>query len=257
MAAVMARLAGNKQTSTRNNQSPETTLLRNGHIYCGHCGWALRARNAPPHDPTRSAWYCCHSRSMKSTDCPQTGIAASIIDGSVWEQVCEILSHPEIIANEVARHRQDGGVERELAAAETRMAALVTKHQQGTKRLLLVDDDTAERLIADLKALVTRYERRNRTGTICRHAWRIRQRRRPAMQSLADWAATVAANLDGLSYARRRDALDALGVRVDVWRIDAVDTEGQPLPRWSLTIAPQAVTPHSDILDRTSRGPSR
>ncbi len=76
-----------------------------------------------------------------------------MIDSVVWDVVTEVLRHPQIIADEVAKHRQDGGLERQLAGVEKRLAAIVTKHQTGTKRMMSVDDHTADLLSVELKAL--------------------------------------------------------------------------------------------------------
>ena len=44
-AAVLARLQRNQAESTRRNPNPEATLLRCGHVYCGHCGLAMTVVN--------------------------------------------------------------------------------------------------------------------------------------------------------------------------------------------------------------------
>jgi hypothetical protein len=253
MATVAARLATNKQTSRRNNQSPEATLLRNGHIFCGHCGWALTVRNASPHDPTRSAWYCCRSRAMKTTDCPQPGIAASVIDGPVWERVREILSHPEIVATEVRQHRQDGGLERELAIVDKLLTSIDGKQRRITQAIAaLTDDDAMAPLLVELTALAARKTAAAAERDALRRRIADDEEEAARVRTLTEWCQTVSINLDRLSYAEKRLALDALGVRVDVWRTDAEGEGGEPLPRWSVTLTPQAVLSDRDILDRTS-----
>jgi hypothetical protein len=58
------------------------------------------------------------------------------------------------------------------------------------------------------------------------------------VQSLADWCARVNANVDTLTYEERRLALTWLGVDVRAYRIGTVDANGNPLPRWTMTMAP-------------------
>ena len=41
---------------------------------------------------------------------------AHIIDAAVWDKVMEILRDPRIIAAEVQKHRNDGGLKRDLAS---------------------------------------------------------------------------------------------------------------------------------------------
>jgi site-specific DNA recombinase len=254
MAAVAARLATNKQASTRNNRCPEATLLRNGHIFCGHCGWTLTAQNSPPHNPTRSAVYRCRSRTMKVHDCPQPGIAASVIDGPVWERIREVLSHPEIIAAEVQQHRQRGGLERDLAIVEKVLATVMSKQRRITQAIAALDDDDAMTpLLAELTTLAARKsaaetERDALQQRIADEAADVER-----VRNLTEWCQTVSVNLDTLSYDEKRLALDALGVRVEVWRLSTRNEAGNENPRWAMMMSPHAVMPPDDILYQTSR----
>jgi site-specific DNA recombinase len=54
---ALAKLERNKATSIRNNRNPEATLLRAGFIRCGHCGWVMGVKHAPPSMPSRSPVY--------------------------------------------------------------------------------------------------------------------------------------------------------------------------------------------------------
>ena len=76
---------------------------------------------------------------MKTTDCPQPGIAASVIDGPVWERVRGLLAHPEIIAAEVRQHRQEGGLERELAIVDKLLASIDGKRRRITQAIAALD----------------------------------------------------------------------------------------------------------------------
>jgi hypothetical protein len=57
------------------------------------------------------------------------------------------------------------------------------------------------------------------------------------VRSLADWCQRVGTNLDLMSYAEKRLALEALGVKVRVYLPGTVDEHGQPRPRWEMTMA--------------------
>lgn len=129
----------------------------------------------------------------------------------------------------------------------------MTKHQQGTKRLMIVDDATAEQLSVELKALSdeTRAAQAERDALRDRLADAAADTAR--LHSLEVWAETVAANLDTLTYDEKRLALDALGVRVRSYRIGTVDETGRPYPRWAVSINP--TTPQPAFLYRTSTTP--
>jgi hypothetical protein len=117
---ALAMLERNKATSIRNNRNPEATLLRAGHIRCGHCGWVMSAKHSPPSMPSRSPVYQCTSRIKRAHNCPQPCISASMIDDEVWARVADLLRRPGVIAEQLGKHRGDGGLDRDLAALERR-----------------------------------------------------------------------------------------------------------------------------------------
>ena len=148
-AAVMARLATNQSFATRNNSNPEATLLRAGFVRCGHCGWAMRVNSASARNGAR---YCCHT--YRKGRCANPVITATPLDTAVWALVAAILRDPAIIAAEVERQRDDGALERDLAAVEKMLAAITEKQAITARAITAVDDDEAAGpLIAELKAL--------------------------------------------------------------------------------------------------------
>jgi hypothetical protein len=67
------------------------------------------------------------------------------------------------------------------------------------------------------------------------------------VRSLGEWCQRVGANLDLMSYDEKRLALEALGVKVHIYRNGATDEDGTPRPRWEVTMRPLA--PTSDIVN--------
>ena len=205
------------------------------------CQRAMTAANPTATRPTTSPLYRCENRDDPKRDCPHPSISAGILDPAVWDGVCEILRDPTIIAKAVAVQRSDGGLERELTTVERRLAALVNKHQTGTKRLLIVDDATADTLADDLRALgaemrgveAERDDLHRRIADAAADTARLR--------SLSEWCQTVAGNLDSLTYDDRRLALATLGVRVHVHCTGSVTEQGRPLPRWIITGDPASL----------------
>ncbi|MBW3634743.1 MAG: hypothetical protein KY456_17120, partial [Chloroflexi bacterium] len=163
------------------------------------------------------------------------------VDAPVWERVCQVLRDPSVIAREVAKHRTEGGLDRDLSAVEKRLAGIVAKQQRIAKAIASVDDDAAaEPLLEELKVLsgakaATERERDDLGRRIADQAQEAQR-----VRSLEAWCETVSMNLNTLSYAEKRLALDALGVEVRVFRLGAVDAEGNPLPRWEMRLNPVA-----------------
>jgi hypothetical protein len=155
----------------------------------------------------------------------------------VWTKVAEVLRDPQIIAREVARHRQDGGLERARAAVEKQIASLGDKQARIAKRVADIEDDAvAAPLIAELRSLAAR-------KTAAEHelfttAQRIADRAAEdaKVQSLTAWCQRVGANLDRLTYTERRLALEALGVQVRIYSTRIPDENGEPYPRWTVTL---------------------
>ncbi len=237
-AAVAGRLATNKQHATRNNRNPEATLLRAGFLTCGHCGQSLAVKRPPSTRPGISYRYCCTPRPTRVADCPHPTIAASMIDGEVWQRVSEVLRDPEIIAREVERRRDDGSLDRELAALDRRIDTLADKQARMARRVAEIeDDDIAAPLIVELKSLAGQKTtaQRERDDLLRRMADRADDDAR--VRSLAEWCSRVGANLDLMSYDEKRLALDALGVKVRIYSPGAVAEDGTARPRWEMTMA--------------------
>jgi len=237
-AAVLARLQRNRAESTRRNSNPEATLLRCGHVFCGHCGSAMSVKNRAPSGRNRTSIYRCYSRNKSGHDCPQPSLTAGLVDGVVWEQVAAILRDPSLIAREVERHRDEGGLDRDLTAVDARLTGIAKRQANLAAIAADTDPDAAAPLIAQLSALSTAKAaaERERVDLVGRIASANAEMAR--MHTLADWCATVSTNLGTLDYAEKRAAIAALGVEVRVWCEGATDEHGSPRPRWLLSVEP-------------------
>jgi site-specific DNA recombinase len=231
-AEVIARLVNNKATATRNNRNPEAALLRAGFIFCGVCGKAGSARNGRKHRPNETTKYeTCHNAT-----CGRARIVAPELDAVVWQRVSAVLRDPAIIARELDKHRNDGGLERELDALDKRIAANVSKQAALAQAIAHLDDPAPiysqlnalsagkKALEQDRAALVRRLE------DAASDAVKVR--------NLEEWCRHVVAKLDTATYAQRRTAFEALGVTVRIWPEGATDDAGTSLPRCEMTMQP-------------------
>jgi site-specific DNA recombinase len=219
-AAAVAMLARNKATAVRNNKRPEAFLLRAGFIRCGYCGkpitcgwhYGKQARTPLYRNRDSGDWHA---------GCPGCAISAELIDADVWRHVEAILTRPDLIAHELGRLRTGdptagdlGTCDRALLAAQRRIKNLV-----GT--LSLFDDlDLAAPVVAEIQQWRQRERdlEREREAILARQeSWARAERR---LDGLASWCETVAANLTGVTYQEKRDALLALGVQVRLYRSD-------------------------------------
>jgi site-specific DNA recombinase len=233
-AAIRIRLDVNAVRAIRNNPHPEATLLRAGFVRCGECGRSLKVNNAGSGRPGAPPRYYCDN-----PDCVRPSIGANLLDGPVWEQVAAVLQDPSIIEREVERHRQDGGLNRDLAAVEKQLVAVAEKQTRTARAIAAVnDDDAAAPLLAQSPQLAERKKALQRDRDDLTRRIADRDAERAHVQSLAAWCQRVSANLPTLDYAGRRDALTWLGVEVHVWQAERPEGGGLPQPRWAGTMQP-------------------
>ncbi len=95
---VQAKLAHNQQFARRNNTA-HAYLLR-ALISCGHCHLGCNGRCSPG----GYAYYVCLGRSQpgvshRDEKCYARYIPAEQLDEAVWQDVCEVLTHPESITS--------------------------------------------------------------------------------------------------------------------------------------------------------------
>lgn len=240
-AAVTAQLAINAVNSTRNNRNPEATLLRAGIARCGHCGWSLGVAHTPPSRPTQKPQYRCSERAMHIHGCPKPSIAAPDIDAQVWANVCRVLRSPGIIAAELDKHRNDGGLERDLSALDTRLAAIATKQTNLARRVAMLSDDAAAPLMAELELLAAAKRTMAQDRAELLHRMADVEADAAKVRTLTDWAGHFAAKLDTATYEQKRQALEALGVQVFINKPGSLDADGEPRPRWYMTMRPLAL----------------
>ena len=103
---VQIKLARNQQFARRNN-SAQPYLLR-ALVSCGLCRLGCVGRSSRG----GYAYYVCHGKSQaiisrRDEKCPARYIPAEQLDALVWQDVCEVLKHPDMIA--AALQRAQGG----------------------------------------------------------------------------------------------------------------------------------------------------
>lgn len=240
-AAIVARLAVNAANSTRNNRDPEATLLRAGIARCGHCGWAMCVAHPPANRPNSAPQYRCTDRAKFIHGCPLPTIAAPDVDAAVWANVCTVLRAPAIIAAEMEKHRTTGGLDRDLAALDKRLEGVATKQTTLARRLAVLSDEAAEPLMAELELLAAakRTMAADRAALVQRMADAESDRER--VRTLTEWCQHFAAHLDSATYEQKRTALEALGVQVYITKPGTLDADGNPRPRWEMTMRPLAL----------------
>jgi site-specific DNA recombinase len=112
---VQAKLLLNRQKASRNNKAHQY-LLR-GLISCGKCRLSAHARTLHH----RYHYYVCkgHTDALRTTPgerCKSRYIPVSQLDELVWQDLCEVLTQPEIVAYELERAHGGRWAPQELQA---------------------------------------------------------------------------------------------------------------------------------------------
>ncbi|GHO42240.1 recombinase family protein [Ktedonospora formicarum] len=131
---VQARLAHNQQFARRNNTAHEY-LLR-ALVSCGTCHLACIGRSSHP----GYAYSICRGKShtvasCREEKCPSRFIPAPQLDELVWQDLCEVLTHPESIAQALQRAQGGCWLPQELQARRERLRQARVSLQHQMERL--------------------------------------------------------------------------------------------------------------------------
>jgi site-specific DNA recombinase len=115
MAQVKAKLARNQSFASRNNKTHQY-LLR-ALVSCGRCAMACQARCVLPHN----LYYICTGkarprRRLPEQHCSSRFAPARQLDELVWRDLCALLTHPDLIAQALARAHGGQWLPQELQA---------------------------------------------------------------------------------------------------------------------------------------------
>ncbi len=213
---VQAKLVRNRAEAPRRNRDPEAFLLRGGYVRCAHCGRAVetgwhKSQWTGKHRPI----YRVLSAGKTHYGCPGTTIPTHVLDDAARTFVQAILSRPDVLAQTLARASAEDATDTDLAAVDRALADIARKQGNLTRRLAALDDDE---IAAPVLAELARLGERKRVLGAERETVTARQSRRFAavarLERLRAWGATVAPDYAALPYARQRDLLSALAVRV-------------------------------------------
>jgi site-specific DNA recombinase len=157
-ALAQERLASNKQLAARNTREPS---VLQGILVCAQCGYAL-CRVSTRGATGRIYYYRClgsDRRNPRGRVCDVRPKRVDYLDALVWEQVWQLLNHPQLIQSEIQRrlqeHRQNSPVEQRKDNVSKEIARL----GQQTDKLI---DALQEGLIdlGDLRSRIPELKRR-------------------------------------------------------------------------------------------------
>ncbi|CAA9254302.1 MAG: hypothetical protein AVDCRST_MAG77-2353 [uncultured Chloroflexi bacterium] len=223
-AAVQERFRLNKERAVRNNRNPEASLLRGGYARCGHCKGVVQVRaktSKDRWDGLRYDYFCCRSSEPghEHRDC-RSSMSAPLLDAIVWNTVARILKEPTLIEAEVERMSQQEprDMAGETADIDDAVADIIRQQRNLAGRLAKITGAAGDLITEQINALDEKREQLlRRRQTLAAQSERV-EHTRSQLRDLQEWCGSVAAKVDSFTYSEKRLALDALGVRVQVWR---------------------------------------
>jgi len=198
--------------------------LLQGLIVCACCGYAYYGKPISPsarkRHPRSYAYYRCIGSDAYRFGgvrlCWNKQLRTDLIDEAVWEQVCQLLEHPERLEQEYRRRLlQQEQTPDELSHLEVRIGRL----RQGIARLI---DSYAEGLIdkEEFEPRVTRM--RERLKQMEAQAQQVKDEAslerelRLILSRLDEFAARVKTGLHEADWLTRREIIRALVKRVEI-----------------------------------------
>jgi site-specific DNA recombinase len=224
--ALFDAVAEQLQENRERARVPErgARYLLQGLLVCACCGYAYYGKPISPsgrkHHPRSYAYYRCIGSDAYRFGgvrlCWNKQLRTDLVDEAVWEEVCQLLSHPEQLAQEYRRRLlQKEQVPDELSTLETRLGRL----RQGTARLI---DSYAEGLIdkEEFEPRITRLRERLRQmeaqAQQVKDEASLERELTLILGRLDEFAERVKNRLHEADWSTRREIIRALVKRVEI-----------------------------------------
>jgi site-specific DNA recombinase len=217
--AAQQRLATNQQLARRNNIHPY--LLR-GLVSCGHCQLSCTGRAG--HPSATYQYYVCRGKlptvvSNREKHCPSRLIPTQQLDALVWDDLCQMVRHPAVVAHELQRAQAGDWVPEELRRRQASLRGVRVGLSRQQARLL-------EAYLAGVLDLATFEFKRNELGqreeeVLAREREVVAQGQRlVAVENLARSTTQIleqlSRGLEQASFEQRRELVELLIDRVVV-----------------------------------------
>lgn len=217
--AVAERLQEYQQRAQ--SQEQEARYLLQGLIVCRRCGSAyygkLINQSTSTGEPRLCAYYCCMGTDTDHFNgvrvCENKQLRTDLVDKVVWNEVCQLLKHPERFEQEYQRLYKDA------ISDLCRINDKIEKLRRGRMRLIdsyaegLIDKTEFEpcitRMGEQIKHLEEQYQSiKNKTG--------LEKGLSQLLGGLNDFSSYVKEGLDAIDWLTRREIIRTVVKRVEI-----------------------------------------
>ncbi len=203
---VERRMKLNKAQASRSSKFPEEFLLRAGYVRCSICGWSMGART-----DSRYGTYIYRCRQHGS-------IVSKMLDEEIWQKIEQLSDHVTLIEEAIRLASNDTKLLHDAAAIDSsfvRWQATVANYLGDLQDSTLTGDSRAaiRKLMNDASIMVSKLEgeRAQLTAGMIN-----KDREQEIYAEILTWCKEVKTSRDALSYQRKRDFLEMLGVIVTI-----------------------------------------
>jgi len=217
-AAVATQLTENRQRGRESRRG--ATYLLQGLLECACCGYAYYGNKVTRYRTGKKVSYvyyrCTGSDSHRlggQRVCENKQVRTDKLDEAVWQDVCELLRHPQLLRKEYERRlaspadsATQGSLKKQVAAAQRSVDRLIDAYTAGLLERTEFDPRlTRERSrLSKLKEQLTQLETESREQSALREA----------LACLANFTESIASNLESADWSTRREILRTLIDRV-------------------------------------------
>ncbi len=198
---VQSRLRRNKELASRNTRR---RYLLSGYIFCANCGRRYTARNRG-----RNAYYSCPK-------CRNRNLNADYLDPSIWVKVEEVLSNPEMVfagiemlRNEVSNEEQ---YRKELEGVDLELCHMTREKDRLWNAYKITGDEA--KFTSEIKDIMSKIDELERHKIELVKKDELAEQAETNIDSIRECCELVRHNLGSLSFFDKRQALEALGIRV-------------------------------------------
>lgn len=230
--AAQDRLATNKGESTRNATRPH--LLR-GMVFCSVCGRKMWGADYPSRG---QRYYRCGSRAVTGAVCGGKTIRAGDVEEWAWGHVAGVLRDPSTITAELSRRQAqviESGHDYELDAAKRALVKIEQQQERLVRRYRESDDDLFPWEVVEREIKRSEQEKAQLQARVLELTGRVEGQRAAIehLDAVRVYVERVASRLTNPTFAQKRLAFEALGVRVagsgKAWQLEgAIPTLSGP-----------------------------
>ena len=224
--AVQILLIKAKRESTRNNQDPQSSLLRAGYIRCGYCGNVLPAvthmnlvgRRWDGGTYERKQQYRCSKANNPSQHCPGVSITAEIIDTIVWKYIGSLLNDLTDIKKALELLKGKQKQDYDVNAIQRSIDNAKKEQEQFSDDIKGLRGNARNMILKQMNDLEDRIEQlENEKAQAIPQATNI-ERQQQEIDTFLDWAEEMKGKYDETTYEEKRRALYVLGISVYLFK---------------------------------------